>query len=98
MPQDLSAVKSDVATRLSQMAERLLDTLEDAVRLESFWDDRDFAIAKANEIKQEDLVGENAHLTPADLANVVSAIGTLKGSLTGPIRKNLRRASRRPPG
>jgi hypothetical protein len=94
MPQDLSAVKSDFATQAGAYAERLLDLVRDGEELEAFWFDRAFGVGSANEIQQGHLVGENAHLTPAILADVVNAIGTLKTALTSGIRGNLRRASR----
>jgi hypothetical protein len=78
MAVSMVAKKSDAVSYLVQMAPKAEALSRDVIELLSYFTDNGFLTGGANAIVDADLVGENQHLTAAQVNAGVAAINSLK--------------------
>lgn len=69
-----SSQKSDHVSEVRQTVTKLLEAQNQLAALRREWD----ALGLSSELVEEDMVGENAGLTPADIAAVYTTLGEIE--------------------
>jgi len=91
MPQDLTSKKNDYAVHLQQIARDLLLLSQKWGELHLYYQNNGFSQGGANQFVDEDLTGQNGHLTPAIIEDVDFLIAGLDNALTAGARSSLRK-------
>ena len=92
--QNLSAKKSDAMSEGVRLARQILVTVADAAEWVQNLTSNGFQQGGANAIVQNDIVGENVHLTPALVQQLRTAANAMLASLNDGQKDNLRQAAK----
>lgn len=83
MAADLISKKSNFVSRVVDGVSALLDATDDIIAERTQWDSLGMAPGSGTpyEVTQGDLVGNNAHLTPQEIADAFASLDALKALL-----------------
>jgi hypothetical protein len=80
---------NDFTSRARQLAPQIIEVLETLDSLSVEWFSNGYNSNGGNEIEQENLIGENAALTVADLQDLIFTYDTLRSTMDGGHRSNM---------
>ena len=89
---DYTEKKLQFITEMIGLADRLLLAAEDCSAMDAAYNVNGFIPGGANAIGDADFLIQNKHLTAAQVADIMFAIGTINNSMTPGILNSLRKA------
>lgn len=88
---DLTEKKLQFITEMIQLSDRLLLDAEDTAAMFSAYSVNGFDAGKQNQFRDDDFLVHNKHLTAAQVADIMFAIGTINTAFL-PVLNSLRKA------
>lgn len=94
----LTGKKSDFLSRVGSLSAQLLKIAVESDELTAFQTDNTFQAGGANAVADADCVGNNEHMTAAQVAAVMTVVAAFSTAMTPARRTILRQANRQPNG